>query len=216
MNSPTDPVSPHRAEADEREPATGSDVLPAQQPIATPNRSSRRDGMIAITCALAYLGLFLIANMKDRAQHYIVPFSQGAILATTLISLPLILLFTVSVARALVTKDALIVNTVASGLLFVPTVLILVLHARFPSWPLWVTIHPAFHAYHSIITSIPDHGLILIWFATCTGVWLSRLVREMKILLPIAVVLAVMDLLTVFGGGVVQQAVQGRSQVAQA
>jgi hypothetical protein len=208
MESPTDPLVPRRDQAEAREPEAGDGFSQPPLEAMSAVASDRRAGIAAVLCALAYLALF------PAAQR--LPYSQGAILATTLVSLPIVLLFTVTTARAIRSLPMLAINTALSGLLFLPTVLILVLHARFPTWPIWVTIGPAFHAYRSVIRSIPDHGLILIWFAACTGVWLSRLVREMKMLLPIAVVLACVDLFSVFGGGVVQQAVQGKSPVAQA
>jgi hypothetical protein len=45
---------------------------------------------------------------------------------------------------------------------------------------------------------------------------LSRLVRELKLLLPVAVVLALVDLYVVFGGGLVAQANQNRAPALQA
>jgi hypothetical protein len=59
-------------------------------------------------------------------------------------------------------------------------------------------------------------GLLLITFAVSIGAVLSRLIREIKLLLPVAIVLALVDLYVVFGGGLVTQANSGKAPVAQA
>jgi hypothetical protein len=170
---------------------------------------SRRDIGLAVGAGVAYLALFVITLR--------IPFGQTSVLVATLISLGLVLLFTVSAARALRRPLALVLWTLLTGAISLPYVLIPVLIARFPTWTGWQNVFNVFRRYAQTMAHVPGlHGLMLILFAVCLGVWLSRLMREMKILLPIAVVLACMDLYVVFGGGLVTQAHTGKAPVAQA
>lgn len=58
-------------------------------------------------------------------------------------------------------------------------------------------------------------GVMMVGLAGSGGMILSHVFREMKMLLPAAVVLALVDLYVVFGGGLVTQAQSGKSPTAQ-
>jgi hypothetical protein len=185
-------------------------MLHPMEPIHAPSTSDRRrDARLAIGAGLAYLALFLVTQR--------IPFGQTAVVAATLVSLALVLLFTVTAARALNSRRALAIWATLSGILSLPYVLVPIFAIRFPTWSGWPTVGRAFLQYKYVMAHIPGlHGLMLILFAICLGVWVSHLLREMKILLPIAIVLAVMDLYVVFGGGAVTQANTGKAPMAQA
>jgi hypothetical protein len=200
--------------------AEDSAVISSETPGATPStveeiaearpvRDRRRDALLAVGSGVAYMALFFITPR--------IPFGQSAVVAATLLSLGLTLLFTVASARALDRRPALALASLASGALALPYVLIPILATRFPDWGGWPAVGGAFIRYSRAMAHLPGlHGLMLILLAVCLGVCLSRLLREMKILLPIALVLACVDLYVVFGGGLVTQANTGKAPVAQA
>lgn len=188
---------------------------PPQEPIpASPYfpmtaAASQRNAGAAVVTALAYIALFFITPR--------LPFSQATVVTATLFLLALSLLFVVLTARALRTPRSLAVNTLISGALALPSILLPILFARFPTWTGWKEVLQSYSGVARTIAYVPGlRGLLVIWLAACVGVWISRLLREMKILLPIAVVLACMDLYVVFGGGLVTQANTGKAPVAQA
>jgi len=169
-----------------------------------------RDGRVAFITAAAYLTLF---NVTPR-----LPWSGiGIIVVMTLLSLLLVLLFTVTTARAMKSRRASDVNLLLSALLAIPFVAIQLFLVRFPEWD-WRTIlqSPIIMTYGSLARVPGMIGLWLMWFAASLGVLIARLVKEMKILLPMAVVLALVDLYVVFGGGLVTQAQSGKVPMAQA
>lgn len=184
-------------------------VPPVASQIASTPKAPPGAVPLAVGAGLGYLALFVITQR--------IPFGQAAVVAATLISLALVLLFTVSAARALSVGRALRIWAPLAGLLSLPYVLMPILYARFPTWTGWPAAGEAFLRYQKVMAHVPGlHGLMLILFAVCLGVWVSHLLREMKILLPIAIVLALMDLYVVFGGGLVTQAHTGKAPVAQA
>jgi hypothetical protein len=205
-------IQPNPAETSAGLPGEAqSDALPTEQETALPLpvRSHLRDARLAIGVGIAYLALFFITLR--------IPFGQSAVVGATLVSLGLVLLFTVAAARALDTRAALALASLISGVISLPYVLIPILATRFPAWNGWRTVGMAFIQYQRAMAHVPGlHGLMLILFAVCLGVWLSHMLREMKILLPIALVLACIDLYVVFGGGLVTQANTGNAPVAQA
>ena len=182
----------------------------APVPASAPPCIVGRDGFAALATGAADLLLWPVVG----AIH------SGALVVlaiTTLVSLFLVLLFTVRLARAMRSPRAIGLNLALSLLLVMPLKLIPFLHLLFPTWPVWVPLHPYWMLYASTFHKV--HGLDnlgLIWIAASLGVALSRLVREFKLLLPMSVALALVDLYTVFGGGVVATAISGKNTVAQA
>ena len=167
------------------------------------------DGRNALLSAAAYL-LFFQAALHFHQDSAIV------VALSTLLSLWLTLFCVVSVARSLRSWLALYAVGGAAGLLAAPSLLVAQLYPRFPLWAGWRAIGPVFAFYTRLLAAIPGfRDLLLILFAAAVGVAVSRLVREIKILLPIGAVLALVDLYVVFGGGLVAQAQQG-SPTAQA
>jgi hypothetical protein len=64
--------------------------------------------------------------------------------------------------------------------------------------------------YQRALHGVPGvDGLVMVTCAVSIGVLVSRVVREFKMLLPIAIVLAIVDMYVVFGGGLVTQAASG-------
>jgi hypothetical protein len=87
----------------------------------------------------------------------------------------------------------------------------------YPTWPGWGTLLPYWKVYAAPFHAISGLDTLgVIWVAVSLGAALSRLVREFKLVLPMGVALALVDLYTVFGGGVVESAVQGKNTVARA
>lgn len=145
------------------------------------------------------------------------PYHVSVVVLMTLVSLVLMLVFTVRVARSLVSRRALAINFILASILTLPRVLIPVLATRFPTWSGWPLIDGQFERYLRLLQHVEGlDGLIMMWFAACIGVGLSRLIREMKMLLPISVVLAMVDMYVVFGGGLVTQVTSGKAPIAMA
>jgi hypothetical protein len=148
----------------------------------------QRDIRFAFTSGIAYTLFYKVASL--------IPYNNTATVAsTTLIAMCLILVFTVSFARTLRSGIAL-------GLGFLFSIALLL---AFRLTPLSVV--------GQILPGMD--GLVMVALAGCVGVLVSRLFKEMKLLLPAAVVLAMVDLYVVFGGGLVTQAQSGKSPVAQ-
>lgn len=183
----------------------------AEDSAALSAASSAREARLAFGSAAAYFLLYQITPLMRWSNINIIG-------ATTFFSLIIVLLFTVSAARAIRSPRALFLNLAISGGLSAPIVLVRILAARFPEWPLWLSLPdmPVFEAYMNLIGIQGLYGLILVWFAVSLGVLLTRLVREFKILLPIGVVLALVDIYVVFGGGLVTVAESGKAPVAEA
>lgn len=166
------------------------------------------DGRHAVILAAMYLIFYQITPR--------LPFSDmRAVAATTLLSLPLMLLFAVRAARAMRTPRALALGLCISGTLILPSVLIPLLLHLMPGWWGWRTLSPAIGLYGWGLYGLTPglDGLLLIWFAASLGALIARMVREMKLLLPMAVALAVVDIWAVFGGGLVAQAQSGKAPV---
>ena len=135
---------------------------------------------------------------------------------STLVSLCLTLLCVVFAAQAMRSRQILLTVGGTAGLLISPSLLVAQMGPRFPEWAGWRTLVPVLGPYFRLLNLLPGlRGLLLIALAAAIGVLVSRLVREIKILLPIGVMLALVDLYVVFGGGMVAQAQQG-SPAAQA
>ncbi|CEK18212.1 hypothetical protein CWRG_02091 [Chthonomonas calidirosea] len=172
-------------------------VAPPSQEVEQPQPLPPQQGTrLALLGALGLVGLYLLAAYLPDTEFYI--------LLSTLLALPLTLLFAIGLVSALSSPKALLLNTVLSFALFLPRPLLGVLQTvlPLPKWVFMVTL-PYFLLSHFIPGA---DTLLLIWCACCIGHWLSRLVRERKMLLPISVALALVDIFTVFGGGVVTQA----------
>ena len=183
---------------------------PLAPPSTNADRSANardRRGMALI--AAAYLLFYQITLRIHNDSVYV-------IMMSTLVSLCLTLLGVVFAARAMGSRRVLLAVGGAAAFLVSPSLLVAQIGPRFPRWAGWKTLAPALNLYLSLLNALPGlRGLALIALAAAIGVLLSRMVREMKILLPIGVMLALVDLYVVFGGGLVAQAQQG-SPVAQA
>jgi hypothetical protein len=173
------------------------------------SRVSWRDGRLALGVAAGYLLFFQIAQQ--------LPFHHISVVAfTTLLSLCITLLLTVCIARAIRSSGLLLGNLALSLVLAAPSVLIPLLLLQYQDWPGWPALLSSKpHQWYVGLLQIPGlRGLFLVWFAASLGVTLARLVREFKILLPMAVALALVDLYVVFGGGLVAQAQSGQAPAA--
>ena len=172
--------------------------------------SPRRDGRNACLAMLTYL-LFYQITLR-------VPFDSAVVVAlSTLVSLVVTLLCAVYAARALVSPSRLAVCLGITALLVLPSIVIPQFFLHSPTWAGWRTLGPAYGAYrHGLTDLVPGlRDMLLLLLAVSVGVLVSRLIREIKILLPLGIVLALMDVYVVFGGGLVTQAQQG-SPTAQA
>ena len=118
---------------------------------------------------------------------------MGVVALMTLLSLFLILLFTVHTSRAIVSLKAKFVHLILSAMCAAP----FLINPKFPS-PI-----------------VGLRMLLMMWFAISIGVLLAHIVKEIKILLPISVTLALVDLYVVFGGGMITQAIKQNDPAAQ-
>ncbi len=207
-NQPPEPSSPlSSASASPTSAAATTEI--AHPPSAAPSVVTRN--------GLTALGVALVCLLFWQIALHIHVNSALAVWTTTLLYLPLTLLFTVLTARALRSTAALTLNLLLSALLALPSVMIPILAVRFPNWGGWQALTPLLRLYFRVLMPLPGlQGLVMVWLASSVGAWLSRIVREVKILLPMAVALACVDLYVVFGGGLVTQAHSGRAPVAKA
>ena len=176
--------------------------------LAGKGGSPTLEGWHAFATALLYLVVFRASTL--------LPFTVTSTIFVTLASLVIVLVFTARVARAIQSPAALAVNFALAACFALPLILMPILFTRFPTWTGWPRIGPVYGHYNSLIHHVIGlKELLLMWFAACIGVSISRLVREMKMLLPMAATLALVDVFAVFGGGIVNQAVSGQSQMAR-
>jgi hypothetical protein len=195
------------------EPAAQPTQAPASSP-AGQTRSDRqrwqttRDATAAIAFAAAYL-VFQLALSRLKISNAV------AFYTAALISLSITLCITVTLARALRSIGSQVLCLGLTSMVTLPFVLLPFLPMT--SHQQLVTARRVYGVYVMVFQAVPGlRGLLLIVLATGLGVILSQLVREIKILLPVAVVLAVVDLYVVFGGGLVTQANSGKAPAAQA
>ena len=187
---------------------TGS-AEPQSHKAGIGRNAGARDMRFAAITAATYL-LFLEIVARVPGGHI------GMILATTLVSLLYTLVFTVYVARALRTLVSVVLVGMASFVLIAPSVIIPLLIRLHPEWSFWVRVGPYFLHYRAALHAVPGvDGLLMVSCAVSIGVLISRIVREFKMLVPIAVVLATVDMYVVFGGGLVTQAENGNDVAAK-
>lgn len=177
--------------------------------IRAGTRADARRALLPVAIAAAYLALY-------RVTLY-VPFGEAQRVVATLVALALAIAFAVAVARAVRSGANLALQVIVALALYLPFMPLALARGRMNLAPALRAAAPLLTIYGRLLTALPGlQGLIFIWLAALLGVCLSRLVREAKILLPIAVVLACVDLYVVFGGGLVKQAVSGKAPAAAA
>lgn len=149
----------------------------------------------ALLYALAYLVFWQLALrlLPDRIEW---------VIASTLLSLALVIAFTGRVAACIRTPRALAWNLAASTCVIFPMRLLYVSGHLTAPWNLLLQ------------PGLPD--LLLVWFAAGVGVLLSRLLRGANMIPPVATVLALVDIWTVLLGGPVHQVMTNQSPAAKA
>ena len=172
--------------------------------------ASKKDWLILIAFLIAYF-LFWQITLRIAVVN---PVYQGCV---SLVSLALTLTLTVWLARTLKNSLSAAISLGLSSFLTLPAIFIpMVLMSGAIPAAMIPTVGGVFQSYGKAFHALPGlQGLGLIWLAVSLGVLLSRIIREIKLLLPIAIVLALVDLYVVFGGGLVTQANSGKSVIAQ-
>lgn len=150
---------------------------------------------LALLVSAAYIGLWTFAP-RIRTES-LVP-----VLATTVLSLALIIWLPAQYAHGSRRVRTLLAHALLAGLLIVPLRLGLVMGRPVVPW--------------SSILAVPGLAdLIFVWFAATLGCLLSLLLRSANLIPPVAVVLALVDIWTVQFGGPVQRIMESESPVAE-
>ena len=189
---------------------------PLHDPATAPGReihagrsrsAGSRDALCAVGAAIAYLAIqVLVVRLR--------PTNAVVYSALSLVSLVTTLAYTVALTRSLRSSNSQILTLVISAAIVLPFMSLPFLHLASPGQI--AAARQVFRVYGTVFQAAPGLlGILMISLAVGVGVVLSRMVREIKILLPIAVVLALVDLYVVFGGGLVAQAESGRAPAAQ-
>jgi len=201
-NSPTPPDADIAADTSGVNPPA---IEKATKISRNASESGKKDLRYAIGTAVCYV-IFL--QVVERIKSG----TEAVILLTTLISLLFTLAYTVSLARGLRGNAAIAIAGLVSAFLILPSILIPFLHNLHPEWPFWGGFAPRYKLYRYLLHAEPGvDSILMMTCAVSIGVLISRTVKEFKILLPIAVVLALVDLYVVFGGGLVAQAEHGNA-----
>ncbi len=153
----------------------------------TTQQARQRDIKLALASGLGYIAFYKVAALIPNNSMLVTAF-------TTLFAMCLLLLFTVTFVRSL--KNA--TKALLTGMLF--GCLLGLLKSRMAI------------GFNALLPGLD--GVVMVGLAGSFGRILSTLFREMKMLLPAAVVLAMVDLYVVFGGGLVTQAQSGKSPTA--
>jgi hypothetical protein len=160
-----------------------------------------------IVCILYFAIQFLLIRLRLT--------SPWALYGATLVSLVVTITYTVALTRSLKSPAAQLALLVVSALTLLPFVFLPLL--PFQTAGQVAIAKKVYLAYLTAFRAVPGlRGLLLITFAVSIGAVISRLIREIKLLLPVAIVLALVDLYVVFGGGLVSQANSGKAPAAQA
>jgi hypothetical protein len=202
--------SPAESPLDSSQPPVSPETPVEPGPPPAPNRPTLvgREGRLAFVTGVGYLLFWPLVRAISSGAMLIVA-------ATTLISLFLVLLFTVRLARAMRSPRAIGLNLLLSLLVVLPSFFPL-LSRLVPFWAGWRALLPFWQHYSLLFHTVNGlHALGLIWLAASIGVAVSRLAGEFKLLLPMGVALALVDLWAVFGGGLVETAVSGKSTLAR-
>lgn len=149
--------------------------------------------------ALAALAFLLFWQIAPRVRVD----GVAMVLASTVVSLALVIWLTAHLALALRTVRSLVLSVLVSGGLVVPLLTMFALRRPVAPW-----------VYLVFVPGLPH--LLTIWFAASIGAALSRLVRAANMIPPVAAVLALVDIWTVLLGGPVQQAMRSQTPAAQA
>ena len=180
-----------------------------ESPEMSSNSQIGRKEWGVLAASVAFYLLFWQVALRIPIIH---PFYLATL---SLCSLTMVLFLTVWFARTLKYPIWIVGSLALSLVVTLPSVLIPMLSSNLPP-TLVPMVGRIFYFYRDIFRLFPGlQGLMLIWLAVSVGAALSRLIRETKMLLPIAIVLALVDLYVVFGGGLVTQANSGKSVVAQ-
>ena len=170
--------------------------------------SDLSDSLLAALGAVSYI-LFQLLILRLRLTNPV------AVYSAAILSLWITIGITVCLARSLRHTLVQVTVLVASAIVTLPFVLLPLV--RISSHAQLAASQRLYNAYAMAFHTVPGlRGLLLIAFAVSLGVVVARLFREMKLLLPIALVLALIDLYVVFGGGLVAQANSGKSPAAAA
>lgn len=189
------------------EPSQEKEPISSRETISNSQTSLKEWGVLG--ASLLFYLLFWQAALRIPILH---PFYLDTL---TLCSLAMVLFITVWFARTLKYPIWIGVSLALSLLITLPGVLIPMLSSNLPP-TLIPMIGRIYYLYRDIFRTLPGlQGLLLIWVAVSLGAALARLIRETKMLLPIAIVLALVDLYVVFGGGLVAQANSGKAPAAQ-
>ncbi len=173
-----------------------AEVLPERpQALQLPPAERSRAARVSITLAIAYLAFWQITPRIPVN-------SLGVVLLTTLMSLALAVWLPAQLARSSYAPSRLVIHLVVAALLIVP----LMFAAR--------GVGP--HLPWSAVVAVPGlSGVLVIWLAATGGSLLALIVRSINMLPPIAAVLALVDIWTVFLGGPVQKIMESNSPIAQ-
>ena len=209
--SPEEAAALYAPSAPENE-ITGDVKAGADEDWIAPNRLLSKPGMEgwhAVATALLYLAFFRVSTL--------LPFTVTSTIFVTLAAMVLMLVFTVRVARALIAPRIFAVNCVLAGIFALPLIGIPILGWFFPIWGGWPQVGPVYFHYMVLLKHVLGlKELLVMWLAACVGVGVSRLIKEMKLVLPVGIVLGLVDIMAVFSTvGVVNQATTGKSQAAQ-
>lgn len=170
-----------------------SDPIPRSAGAPTPEPSH---ASVAVGACAAYL-ILLQAAMRINTD------SITAVVVSTLVFLAALIWLSSALARAMLTRRAVLLNLAVSGVIIVPLRVMFALGRVYPPWVL--------------VARMPGvQDLVLVWFACSLGAALARLLRGSNMIPPVAAVLALVDIWTVLGGGPVGKAMQSAAPAAQA
>ncbi len=167
-----------------------------------------KDAIYALLSAMGYVLLqLLIVRLRVANSVLLYCLSIVSLLATVA--------YTVAFARSLKPVRIQIYSLLIAAAVILPFMLLP--YARFTSVQQLQVAKRVYGVYWATFQAVPGlRGVLVISLAAAVGVVLSRTIREVKLLLPVAIVLALVDIYVVFGGGLVSQANSGKSPVAAA
>lgn len=180
----------------------------SSEPVETQKKSNTRlrDAGIAVGCSLCYLSIQRIVIAFGISNPF-------ALLTLNLFALILTINVGVFLSRSLRVDKIWLVLVLISASVILPFTIIPLLPLEGDAAQAAISIWRNLRRGMMLLPGI--RGVLLIILACCVGVLIAKLIKEIKLLLPVAVVLALVDLYVVFGGGLVTQAVSGNSPSAQ-
>jgi hypothetical protein len=172
------------------------DPISAEPDANSANNSRRSGSLLLLLIGAGYLAYWQVVPRIKSGELWVV-------LLSTLISLSLAVWLAAQIARSQSGSRSVLIGLAVTAACIIPLKTSVAWRQPLAPWTLLAA-----------VPGLPD--VLFIWFGACLGALLSRLLRGLNLVPPVAAALALVDIWTVLLGGPVQQIMQSDNPVAKA